>query len=45
MIKVAEVIDSSSATAYKIIADFESLELLTKITHSQRSKLYIFESI
>jgi Fic family protein len=41
--KVAEVIGSSSATAYKLIADLEKLEILTEITGGQKGKLYMFK--
>lgn len=43
MQKTAEVISSSPATAYKLIADFERLEILTEITGGQRGKLYMFK--
>lgn len=39
--KAAEV---SLASAYKLIADFERLEILTEITGGKRGKMYLFSS-
>jgi Fic family protein len=41
--KAAEVIGSSPTTAYKLLADFEKLEILREVTGGQRGKLYVFK--
>lgn len=41
--KVAELTETSAATAYKLIADFERMEILNEITGSQRGKIYAFK--
>lgn len=41
--KVSEITGSSAATAYKLIADFEKMEILTEITGSQRGKIFVFK--
>ncbi|MDO9079411.1 MAG: hypothetical protein Q7U44_01330, partial [Desulfuromonadales bacterium] len=42
--KVGVVAGISPASAYKLIADLEQLEILKEITGGKRSKLYIFSS-
>lgn len=42
--KVGEVAGISPASAYKLIADLEQLEILKEITGGKRGKLYIFSS-
>lgn len=39
---VAEVIDKSPASAYKLLRDFESLKILDEVTGSERGRLYVF---
>ena len=41
--KVSEITGTSAATAYKLIADFEKMEILTEITGSQRGKIFVFK--
>nr|WP_294901326.1 Fic family protein [uncultured Pedobacter sp.] len=40
--KVSEITGTSVTTAYKLIADFEKMEILNEITGSQRGKIYVF---
>lgn len=42
--KVGEVAGISPASAYKLIADLEQLEILKEITGGKRGKLYLFSS-
>ncbi len=42
--KISEICEISSASAYKIIAEMEQLEILKKISSSKRGKTYIFEN-
>ncbi|MDO7172060.1 Fic family protein [Mariniflexile sp. AS56] len=39
---VAEVIDKSAASAYKLLRDFETLKILDEVTGSERGRLYVF---
>ncbi len=39
---VAEVIDKSAASAYKLLRDFETLNILDEITGLERRRLYVF---
>ncbi len=41
--KVEELIQKSSVTAYKLLADLERLEIIKEISGAQRNKLYIFK--
>lgn len=41
--KVAEILGVSLTTAYKLIDDLESLDILKEITGGQRGKLYVFK--
>ena len=41
--KVEEIINKSNVTAYKLLSDLESLNVLTEISGSQRNKLYVFK--
>lgn len=41
---VAKVIDKTPASAYKLIASLESLEIIREITGSQRGRLYLFNN-
>lgn len=40
--KVSEAAEVSPASAYKLIADFEKLEILREITGGKRGKMYMF---
>jgi len=40
--KVGEVAEISPASAYKLIADFQRLEILKEITGGKRGKMYVF---
>lgn len=42
--RVSKVAEVSPASAYKLIADFERLEILTEITGGKRGKMYLFAS-
>ncbi len=42
--RVSEVAEISPASAYKMIADFERLEILTEITGGKRGKMYLFSA-
>lgn len=42
-IKVAEVVSVSSASAYKLVADFEKMGILKEITGGKRGKFYLFK--
>ena len=42
--RVSEAAEVSPASAYKLIADFERLEILTEITGGKRGKTYMFSS-
>jgi len=42
--KVSEAAEVSPASAYKLIADFERLEILSEITGGKRGKTYMFSS-
>ncbi|GAA4935976.1 Fic family protein [Algibacter agarivorans] len=39
---VAEVIDKSAASAYKLLRDFETLKILDEVTGAERGRLYVF---
>ncbi len=39
---VAEVIDKSPASAYKLIRDLESLKIIDEVTGAERGRLYMF---
>ena len=41
--KLAFIINSSPASAYKLIADMEKLQTLKEVTGAQRGKVYVFE--
>ncbi len=41
--KIAEVTGLSPATAYKLLAEFEKLDILVEVTGAQRGKLYLFK--
>lgn len=41
--KVEELIQKSSVTAYKLVADLEKLNIIKEISGAQRNKLYIFK--
>ena len=41
--KVEELIQKSSVTAYKLIADLEKLNIIKEISGAQRNKLYVFK--
>lgn len=41
--KVVEIIQKSNVTAYKLLADFEKLDILKEISGAQRNKLYVFK--
>lgn len=41
--KVEELIQKSSVTAYKLLADLERLEIIKEISGAQRNKLYVFK--
>lgn len=41
--KVEEIIQKSSVTAYKLVADLEKLHILKEISGAQRNKLYVFK--
>jgi len=41
-IKVVEIIQKSNVTAYKLLADFEKLDILKEISGAHRNKLYVF---
>ncbi len=41
--KVAEVVNVSVASAYKLVADFERMKILVEITGNRRGKLYVFK--
>ena len=40
--KVAEVINKSAASAYKLLRDLEGLKILDEVTGSERGRLYVF---
>ncbi len=42
--RAAKAAEVSLASAYKLIADFERLEILTEITGGKRGKMYLFSS-
>jgi len=42
--RVSEAAEVSPASAYKLIADFERLEILTEITGGKRGKTYMYSS-
>lgn len=42
--RVSKAAEVSLASAYKLIADFERLEILTEITGGKRGKMYLFAS-
>lgn len=41
--KVEEIIQKSSVTSYKLLADLERLNVITEISGAQRNKLYVFK--
>jgi len=41
--KIAEVTGQSPASGYKLLADFERLNILVEVTGGQRGKLYVFK--
>ncbi|MEO8237553.1 MAG: Fic family protein [Flavobacterium sp.] len=41
--KMEDITGKSKATNYKLLADFERLEILTEISGGQRNKLYVFK--
>lgn len=41
--KVVEIIQKSNVTAYKLLADFEKLDILKEISGTQRNKFYVFK--
>lgn len=41
--KVEELIQKSSVTAYKLVADLEKLNIIKEISGAQRNKLYVFK--
>ncbi len=41
--KVAEVVSLSTASAYKLVDDFEKMSILTEITGGKRGKFYLFK--
>ncbi|NBL66068.1 Fic family protein [Flavobacterium sp. NST-5] len=41
--KVEEIIQKSSVTAYKLVADLEKLNIIKEISGAQRNKLYVFK--
>ncbi|MES2366207.1 MAG: Fic family protein [Pseudomonadota bacterium] len=42
--KVGQVAEVSAASAYKLIADLERLEILKEITGGKRGKMYVFDA-
>jgi Fic family protein len=40
--KVGEIADISPASAYKLVADLERLEILHEVTGGKRGKMYLF---
>lgn len=41
--KVEELLQKSSVTAYKLLADLERLDIIKEISGAQRNKLYVFK--
>ena len=41
--KVEEILQKSSVTAYKLLADLERLDIIKEISGAQRNKLYVFK--
>ena len=41
--KVEELLQKSSVTAYKLLADLEGLDVIKEISGAQRNKLYVFK--
>ena len=41
--KVEELLQKSSVTAYKLLADLERLDVIKEISGAQRNKLYVFK--
>ena len=41
--KVEELIEKSSVTSYKLLADLEKLDIIKEISGAQRNRLYVFK--
>ena len=41
--KVAKIIEKSSVTSYKLLADLEKLDIIKEISGAERNKLYVFK--
>lgn len=41
--KIEEILQKSSVTAYKLLADLERLDIIKEISGAQRNKLYVFK--
>ena len=41
--KFEELIEKSSVTSYKLLADLEKLDIIKEISGAQRNRLYVFK--
>ncbi|MCE7062546.1 hypothetical protein [Dyadobacter sp. CY343] len=41
--RIEAITEKSKATNYKLLADFERLEILQEVSGGQRNKLYVFK--